>query len=269
MIRIGTSGWSYADWRGAWYPPGLPSARMLAFYATVFDAVEVNATYYRVPGRKSAEGMVRESAGRLHFAIKAPGDVTHGLRMDEEALTPWRRFLEPFVEHGCLGAVLLQFPQRFHAGVETMRHLRALCGRLGGLPVVVEMRHRSWDGAEARRLLGEQGVSRALVDQPDLRGLSRAGGEAGHGAIGYVRFHGRNAGAWYAEGSAHERYRYSYSREELQEWVPIVKESAAKATSTFAFFNNHPDGNAPRDAETFAALLGQPPRGTGYRDLFS
>ncbi len=268
MILLGTSGWSYDDWKGRWYPPGIARAAMLDCYASVFDAVEINATYYRVPGRKSAEGMVRAAAGRLRFAVKAPGDLTHKLRIDETTTLAWRRFLEPFADSGTLGAVLLQFPQRFHFTAEGAGYLRSVFAAIGELPAVVELRHESWDAKSANELLGELNASRALVDQPGLRGLSKSGAANAVGPIGYVRLHGRNAAAWHAGGEGSARYAYRYGASELQEWVPAIRELDAERTSTFVFFNNHPEGGAPDNAETMAGLLGQTLRGTGYRDLF-
>lgn len=269
MIRIGTSGWSYDDWRGAWYPPELPRSKMLGFYAGVFGAVEINATYYAVPGRRSAEGMVRTAAGRLRFAVKAPGDFTHKGDLSEALLAAWNGFLDPFREARCLGAVLMQFPQRFHRTPGNAEYLRRLCGSMREAPLVAEFRHESWDAREADGLLHEAGVSRAVVDQPELRGLSASGARRAAGALGYVRFHGRNAAAWHSNENSHDRYRYAYREEELREWIPAVEELDREATSTYLFFNNHPEGNAPRDAERMASMLGVTLRGTGYRDLFS
>jgi len=269
MIRIGTSGWSYDEWRGGWYPPGLPRAKMLDFYATVFDAVEVNATYYRIPGKASAEGMVRAAAGRLSFAVKAPGGFTHSLAVPEADHAAFLRFLEPFREANRLGSVLMQFPQRFHCTSPCARHLEALAAAMPGIPLVAEFRHGSWDNPKTAGFLDNLDVSRAIVDQPTLRGLSARGAEFRAGRIGYVRFHGRNAAAWHAGDDEGGRYRYRYRREELAEWVPIVRQVERETTTANVFFNNHPESAAPQDAETMAALLRVPLRGTGYRDLFS
>ncbi len=241
---------------------------MLDYYASVFDAAEINATYYRIPGRKSAEGMVRTAAGRLRFAVKAPGDLTHKLRIDESTLLAWRRFLEPFTDNDCLGAVLLQFPQRFHFTARSARYLQAVFRRIGELPAVVELRHGSWDADNANDLLRELKASRALVDQPGLQGLSKSGAENAVGSIGYVRFHGRNDASWYSEGDGSERYTYQYSEDELQEWVPTIQSLDNEQTPTFVFFNNHPKGYAPDNAETLAGMLGLTLRGGGYSDLF-
>lgn len=268
MIHIGTSGFSYDDWVGTWYPSGLPKSRMLDYYAGIFTALEVNATYYRTPPRKSAEGMVRAAAGRLRFAVKAPGALTHERRLGEEVVPPFRRFLEPFEESGCLAAVLLQFPNAFRAAPEATDFLAHAIAALSPLPQVVEMRHASWDGADSDARLADWNLSRAILDQPRLRGLSEAARIVYTGPIAYYRFHGRNAESWYAgsEGGS-ARYRYRYLEEELTPWVPLIREGSAKSESTLVFFNNHPDGAAPHDAQLLARKLGVD-LGRGEADLF-
>jgi uncharacterized protein YecE (DUF72 family) len=258
-VLVGTSGFSYGDWRGPFYPHALPKARMLEFYAGVFPALEINATYYATPGRAAGESMVRRAAGRLRFAVKAPGDVTHRRSLNPDTVLPWRRFVEPFEESGTLAAVLLQFPAGFHAGPESWAFLSQAYDALRPLPLVAELRHASFDGDRMTAALVEMGYSRALVDQPGVRGLSRSGAVAGTGRIAYARFHGRNAGDWYREGGdRNARYRYRYAEEELRPWVPVLREAAAKAETALAFFNNHPDANAVQDAATLATMLGEP-----------
>jgi len=269
MLRIGASGFSYDDWRGTWYPPGLPRARMLEAYAEVFDALEVNVTYYRTPPPGAAASMVRRAGGRLAFSVKAPGDLTHRRRLDGAIVTPWLQFLDPLREAGVLEAALLQFPYAFHDRPAERRFLQDAARTLEGLPLVVEFRHASWDGSGTEGLLANLGVSRAAVDQPALPGLSSSGREPFINPVAYFRFHGRNEGQWFVHEEAADRYRYRYRREELEAWAPRVRQAADRAQTTLAFFNNHPDGAAPRDAETLAAILEHPLRGEGYRDLFS
>jgi uncharacterized protein YecE (DUF72 family) len=272
-ILLGTSGFSYEDWRGTWYPPGTTKPRMLEAYAAVFDALEINATYYRTPPMATARSMVERAAGRLRFAVKAPGDVTHRRRLDRDVVVlPWRHFLEPFAEAGVLAATLLQFPAALHDTPEA-RGFMILCRRaLSSLPCVVELRHASWDEPAGREFLAELGWPRAVVDQPELRGLSASGASDDPPAgIAYFRFHGRNAASWHASDSADPsaRYRYRYAHDELAALAAPVARAAERAQTTLVFFNNHPDGNAPLNAEEFAPLVGVTLRSTGYRDLFS
>lgn len=272
-ILVGTSGFSYEDWRGRWYPPDLPRAGMLDAYASVFDALEINATYYHTPPPRAAESMVRRAAGRLRFAIKAPGRLTHERLLGPSVVTPFRRFLDPFAGAGVLGPVLFQFPNAMRWDAGARRFLDTVAREFRGCQAVLEFRHASWDSGEARAFASGLGCVIAGVDQPRLDGLAASvqpgGGQYG-APIAYYRFHGRNGGAWYARGDDDPaaRYRYSYSAGELAALAGIVRERSARAATAYAFFNNHPDGEAPRNAEAFAALLGVPLRGEGYRDLF-
>lgn len=268
-ILIGTSGFSYDDWKGTWYPPDLSRKEMLNFYSNVFDALELNVTYYRTPPPRSADSILEKSAGRLTFSIKAPGDLTHRRDLTPPVIGPFREFLKPFQRANALGALLFQFPHAFREAPVSWEFLEAVRTLFPDDPIVVEMRHASWDSGEADERLARLEFSRAILDQPRAEGLSASGRLSGTGPISYFRFHGRNEVAWFQHEEMADRYRYDYSRSELREWVPLVRQQTEKSQSTMVFFNNHPDGNAPQDAEDFAALLGQPLRGTGYRDMFS
>lgn len=270
-ILLGTSGYAYDDWEGVLYPPQLPRNRRLERYAAVFNALEINATYYGTPRPEAARRAVSEAHGRLAFAIKAPGDMTHRGRTDAATARSFLDYLEPFRAAGVLAAVLLQFPNAFHRTKESRAQLERTVDALPALPLAVELRHASWDSEEGDAVLRDRGISRAAIDQPALRGLSRSARITSTGPLAYFRFHGRNAAAWY--GTAGEdgdnRYRYRYRAEELKRWVPLVRESRSRASTTLVFFNNHPDGNAVLDAETFATMLGQPIDRKIDNDLFA
>jgi len=269
-LLLGTSGYSYDEWHGVFYPRGLAKSARLDFYASVFRALEINSTYYGTPRPDAARRAVREARGRLAFSVKAPGDVTHRGRADAAAVNPFLDYLEPFREGGVLSAVLLQFPNGLHNTTEGRGLIRQACGALAGLPLAVELRHASWDNAAADAFLADMAVSRVAIDQPELRGLSESRRAAPTGPIAYVRFHGRNAAAWYGHGdpAGDSRYRYRYQAGELHPWIPALRDAAEKATSTLVFFNNHPDGNAILDALALATMLGDPRAVPESGDLF-
>ncbi len=267
-ILVGTSGFSYDDWLGSWYPPGMPKRAMLDFYADRFPALEVNATYYRTPAPSTARRMVERAAGRLRFAIKAPGELTHKGLAGPGVVLPFREFLEPFAEAGCLGPVLLQFPAGFVYTRDNLLYLHIAVGQLAGLPLAVELRSGTWDAEPARRAADELDAVRVAVDQPAVRGVSASLTEAAEGPFAYYRFHGRNAGAWYGSEDRHGRYNYRYGREELEALAREVRKGAPRAQSTYVFFNNHPDGNAAHNAGQLGAMLGLPPPPESPRDLF-
>jgi uncharacterized protein YecE (DUF72 family) len=256
-ILIGTSGYSYEEWVGPFYPAGMPRTRWLDHYADHFTALEINGTYYRTPAPKSAESMVRQARGRLQFSIKAPGLITHERQFGAEAVDPFRRYIDPFREAGVLGALLFQFPQSFRPEASE----RALIGRLAelfdGFPCVIELRRAGWEPYHPH--LTELGWSIATVDQPEIDGLARSWQPASTSSIRYIRFHGRNAAMWH-DGDNRSRYEYRYSRDEL---VAFGKRVAADgSTTTMAFFNNHANGFAAENAMALAEMLGvasQPP----------
>jgi uncharacterized protein YecE (DUF72 family) len=241
---------------------------MLDAYADVFDALEINATYYRTPPVATAQRMVDIAAGRLRFAIKVPGALTHERKLDAATLDPYLAFLAPFRESATLEALLLQFPNAFHFSEPCIQFLAHAADLLWPHPLVIEMRHQSWDTGTADSEIASLGYSRCAVDQPPLKGLSQSQRWSMTGPIAYLRLHGRNAAQWYDEQNPRDRYRYTYSDAELDEWVAPIQQAREKATSTLVFFNNHPDGGAAWNAETMAAKLGVPLRGSGYRDLF-
>jgi uncharacterized protein YecE (DUF72 family) len=255
MIRVGTSGWSYPEWRGPFYPETLPARAMLDHYARHFSAVELNATYYRIPPARATAAMAERAAGRLVFAVKAHQDMTHNREQYAAALPRFQEALEPLRDAGCLGCVLLQFPFSFHAAPATADHLRRLAGDLASDPVVVEFRHRSWITAETFRLLEERRLAFCCVDEPRLPNLPPPIVRA-TAAPAYVRFHGRNREKWWRHEAAWERYDYLYNDAELAEWVPRIRSLAEQTDACFAFFNNHAHGQAVSNAQALLRLLG-------------
>lgn len=254
MIYIGTSGYSYPEWKGPFYPAGLPDRQCLDFYARHFAAVEINATYYRIPEARTIAVMVKRAEGRLAFVVKAHQEMTHRREQAEEATRQFVAALAPMRETGVLAAVLLQFPFAFRHNPPARDFLLATRERLAGHRLVVEFRHRSWFDAPTLAFLREAGLSLCCVDEPSLPGLPPRTAEA-TGPIGYVRFHGRNAAKWWRHAEAWERYDYSYSEAELREWIPKLRALETRTSAVFAFFNNHARGQAPANAQQLVALL--------------
>lgn len=260
-IHIGTSGFSYQDWRGHFYPEDLPDRDMLSYYAGHFGTVEVNATYYRLPGARMFAGMLQKVPREFRFTVKATREMTHeapsgaGPGSDTDAV--FGKFvaaLGPLVDAGQLGCVLLQFPWSFRDSAKNRDYLGSLAERMQGLPSVVELRNREWVRNETFELLRARGLGYCCVDEPRLKGLMPPVAVA-TSPVGYVRFHGRNAQKWWQHQEAWERYDYLYSEAELQEWVPQVREVAAETHDTYVFFNNHYQGKAGKNAQMFAQLL--------------
>jgi len=255
MIKVGTSGWSYPEWRGPFYPERLPAPAMLDFYAHHFPAVELNASYYRIPAPRATAAMAERAAGRLLFAVKTHQDMTHNRAGYAAALPAFREALGPLREAGSLGCVLAQFPSSFQASPPNLDHLKRMAGDLAADPVVVEFRHRSWITEETFRLLEERRLGFCCTDEPRLPSLPPPVVRA-TAAPAYVRFHGRNRAKWWQHQAAWERYDYLYSQAELAEWVPQIRSLAERAGSCFVFFNNHARGQAVSNAQALLHLLG-------------
>jgi uncharacterized protein YecE (DUF72 family) len=256
-IRVGTCGFSYREWVGPFYPHGLAQADYIAHYAERFDAVEIDSTYYATPAPSMFARLDRRTPKTFVFTVKAPGAVTHtpddAPQVDDEA----RRFLaslEPIRESGKLGAVLAQFPNGFRPSPGAFRRLEWLRRAWPNVRLVIEFRHRDWQRPETLRRLRALDLGWCNVDEPAHASLMRPEGQVTSG-VGYVRFHGRNAAAWWHHEKPADRYSYLYSSDELSEWLPRIEAIAERTKETFVFFNNHANGHAAINARQMAEML--------------
>jgi uncharacterized protein YecE (DUF72 family) len=254
VIHIGTSGFSYKDWVGPYYPAELPKARWLAFYAREFPTTEVNFTYYRLPDAGTLAAMADKTPDGFLFTVKASKELTHERDGSVQAFAKFVHALRPLIDRKKFGCVLAQFPYSFRPSAENRDYVKAFRELMAGLPVVIEFRNAQWLSAESFALLEENELGFCCVDQPRLKGLIPPVATA-TGSVAYVRFHGRNARKWWRHDEAWERYDYSYSKEELEEWVPKIKDLDAKAEHTFVFANNHWRGQAVDTARQLRLLL--------------
>jgi uncharacterized protein YecE (DUF72 family) len=257
MILIGTSGFSYDDWKGFFYPEDLDKRDMLAYYASQFPAVEVNSTYYTIPGPGAFYGMARKTPPDFKFTVKVHKDMTHAEETDRGVFRTFAKSIHPLVEQGKLGCVLAQYPWGFKPSEAAHGRLRELRDELADAPTVVEFRNAAWVTPQTFELLRELHLGFCCVDEPNLRGLVPAVAAA-TSPVGYVRFHGRNAARWWNHEHAWERYDYLYTEEELSQWVPKVQSLAAKTDVTYLFFNNHYQGKSAQNAKMFAKMLSLP-----------
>jgi uncharacterized protein YecE (DUF72 family) len=269
-VYVGTSGFSYPEWVGVIYPPGTPTGKMLETYSGMFDAVEINATFYRPPGSKTFERYPERTGGHLKIAVKLHSTFTHERTADREDAKDFKEAVEPLEESGQFVGYLAQFPQSFHHTAQAREHVEKLRGLFPDAPLVCEFRHRSWWRRDVLEFLKELGVSMSSVDAPEIPALPpRAATFTAE--PGYVRLHGRNKDEWY-EGRE-PRYTYKYDSEALKEWLAKVKKLVVKSRTVLIFFNNHPFGYSAMDAGEFLNLLREampdalpPPRSPGKAD---
>jgi len=250
---VGTSGYSFADWVGAFYPPGTPQREMLDRYVLHFNAVELNFSYYRIPTAETLERIAARTPEGFEFWIKANRKTTH--EQDRSIAGEFLEGIAPLRSSGKLAGVLLQFPQSFHRTAANRRYLASAIEDFAAAPLAVEFRHCSWDHPSTLDGLRQRNVTIVIPDVPDLEGLFRPSRPAVTTATGYLRLHSRTAGNWYAGGA--KRYDYDYSTDELKavlsEWAAVENE----VRKVYAFFNNCHRGQAAQNAEAFRRLLGQ------------
>jgi len=212
VIRIGTAGWSYRDWEGIVYPAGAErSFNRLSYLAGFFDTIEVNVTFYRFPEARFCRDWVSRTGHNpdFRFTVKLHRNFTHDLASaDPGDPEKWKKGIEPLGEANRLGAVLAQFPYSFHYTPDNQRHLARLADRLPEFPLVIEVRHRSWDRPEAFQFLRDYGLGYCVIDQPRVS-YSILPLNSVTSPVGYIRLHGRNVRDWFRKGAGRdERYNY-------------------------------------------------------------
>ena len=258
-IHVGPAGWSYADWRGRVYPEGAGAkVDTLALVAKYFDTAEINSSFYHPPSPDTARSWLRRVAHNPNFIFTAKlyKVFTHArgkATADDERIV--REGFDPLMEANQLGAVLIQFPWSFKNDREERSYLNQLCERFKAYPLVVELRHESWNDPRLLQTLEDLGVGLCDIDQPLFANSIKPAAEV-TSPIGYVRLHGRNYQNWFREeADVVERYDYLYSRDELEPWVERIKEVARKAKQTFVITNNHARGQSLVNAfEVLASL---------------
>jgi uncharacterized protein YecE (DUF72 family) len=261
VIRIGPAGWDYPDWRGAVYPRQ-PARGFdpLAYLARWFRVVEVNSTFYRPQRPEVARAWCARVAAHREFRFTAKlwrrfthERAAYGVEEVRVARAP----LEAIAEEGRLGAVLVQFPWSFRREAGALEWLRDLVRALRGLPLVLEVRHASWNVAETYEELSEWGVGFVNLDQP-LFGHSLGPSAVATAPVAYVRVHGRNEADWFRPGAGRDaRYDYFYTPGELAPWVERTRALAAapRVEDVYVVTNNHFEGKAAASAIILASML--------------
>jgi uncharacterized protein YecE (DUF72 family) len=262
---VGPAGWSYPDWAGYVYPSRRTKGfHEAAYLAEFFDTIEINTSFYQpLHPDHAAQWIDRVTANpRFVFTAKLWQRFTHDIRSttsgsvaaDERAV---RSGFDVLRAAKRLGAILLQFPFSFHRSTETVSYLAAVLKRFADYPLVVEVRHASWDTREALELLHVSGAAFCNIDQPII-GRSLAPSTHATSPVGYVRLHGRRYDTWFSDDAtipAHERYNYLYTSEELAPWVTRVRKVIERARETFVVTNNHFQGKSVVNALQLISIL--------------
>ena len=257
-IRVGPAGWSYKDWEGTVYPKHGSKFDALAYLAAYFDTIEINSPFYRIPPPTHAKSWVRRVAENpdFRFTTKIYRNFTHETEPLVQAdVTAFRKYLDPMMDAGLLGAILLQFPWSFRNSPEARVKLVELFDAFADYPKALEVRHATFQDPEVYEFLEEHDVAWVNVDQP-LFSDSVKPADTVTGPVGYARLHGRNYEKWFAHKESWERYNYLYSQQELEPWVDRIGKMA-KNKDTYVITNNHFRGQAILNAGDIKEGLGQ------------
>ena len=251
-IRIGTSGWDYRSGPGAWtgifYPPRGRGCRPkgfdeLEFYATFFDTVEINSTFYGVPKPSTVASWAQRTPSDFEFSVKLYQKFTHP-RMFTQAtgrenghvtdrdVDDIRRALAPLQHAERLGVVLAQFPPSFTNEPSRRDYLTWLLTVLSDIPVAVELRHASWsdDVGATLSLLGEFGAAWVQIDEPKFHFSVAQNQLPNVENCYYMRLHGRNAAQWWTHDHAEDRYNYLYSSSEHAPFAETTRAASRLVT---------------------------------------
>ena len=259
IIRIGPAGWSYKDWEGTVYPkkPG-KTFDPLEYLARFFDTIEINSSFYRPPTASTTKSWANrvKANKRFSFTAKLPRIFTHergkATKEDEKLI---REGMDVLAKANRLGSLLLQFPWSFKNTDEDRVYLAKLLERFRDYPLVLEVRHASWNNEEIYEWLEKRGVGICNIDQP-LFAKSIRPAALTTSRVGYVRMHGRNYQDWFRDKAVRdERYNYLYSLDELDPWLVRIKQVAKQTRETYVITNNHFRGQAVVNAVEIKAAL--------------
>jgi uncharacterized protein YecE (DUF72 family) len=242
-IRIGTSGWSYDEWVGVFYPD--KKTPKLSYYSKIFNTVEVDSTFYTYPNRNIVFGWAKYTPNDFKFSLKIPKVITHEKNLSlklgaEEDLRKFLDLLTPLHQRNKLGPLLIQLPPTFDLQKKTL-----LEEFLKSLPTenkfAVEFRNKSWLEEGDASLLEKYNVANTVVDEPLLPPTIRITAD-----FAFIRWHGHGKRPW---------YNYRYKETELQPWVEKIKEIERKTKEIYGYFNNHFYGYAVENSIEFLEKL--------------
>lgn len=242
-ILLGTSGWSYNEWVGPFYTK--MDKRKLHAYTKVFNTVEIDSTFYRYPSKGTVMGWTRYSPDGFIYSAKMPGLITHDKKLNIEQgiegdLERFLNLMEPLILGGKLGCILIQLPPKYRfnpAGLEDFFKILPT-----NVKFAVEFRDKTWIREETWTLLRKYSVAYTIVDEPLLPPETHLTSD-----IAYFRWHGHGDRPW---------YDYLYTSQELEPWIPKLKEASEKVEKIYGYFNNHYHGYAVENCLQVVEMIG-------------
>jgi len=240
------------------YPAeSLSGPQELEYLSQYFDTIEINTSFYRPLRPEIVRVWLKKIAGnpRFRFTAKLLRRFTHERDAGRAEEAEFKEGITPLLQKGKLGALLLQFPWSFRNEKDERTYLAGLLARFSECPLVVEVRHASWNRTDALEFLRERGAGFCNIDQPVI-GRSMPATAKVTAPVGYVRLHGRNYETWFAENpETGLRYNYLYTPDELREWKRRIEAVAKLSETTFVILNNHYQGKAVVNALQLASMI--------------
>ncbi len=234
MIHLGTSGWYYDDWAGSFYPKDLKKGEWLAFYASQFDTVEVNASFYRLPFKNMVKGWKKKTPDDFLLTFKGSRVVTHRKKL-KESKEYLHRFFNRIKIAEKLGVVLWQLPPNLTKDLNRLEDFLRLLD--SDMRQCVEFRHKSWFDKETYDLLKKYNVAFCIISAPKLPSEIQLTAD-----FAYIRWHGVN-----------DWYKHNYSKQELMKWAQKIKN--LDVDDVFGYFNNDYQAYAPNNCLQLKELL--------------
>ncbi len=269
-LHVGVAGFAYKDWEGIVYPEQLKRKQHpVEYLAQYFEVIEINTSFYghikpevgKLWARKAATVnpnflfTAKLNKAFTHsplYTVESTSAATIRPGRDDERLA--KEGYDSLASEGRLGALLAQFPVSFKNTDENRDYLDLLIRDFSDYPLVIEVRHSSWNDPGTLQYFTEKGVGFCNIDQP-VMGRSLAPTEHVTSQIGYVRLHGRNYDQWFEAEKPHDRYNYLYTEEQLKPWKTKVENIAQKAEVTFVVANNHFQGKAAVNALQLKSMI--------------
>ncbi len=225
MIRVGTSGYNYPEWKGTFYPQALAASAMLPYYAERFDTVEVNYTFYRMPTRRAVEGWAAATPDGFRFTLKAPKRITHVARL-RDCQPAVEAFLEAASALGPkLGCFLFQLPPTQKKDLPTLERFAQLLPH--GLRAAFEFRHPSWFEPDTLRLLADRNLALCVADSEKLSAPVEVTAD-------YAYFRLRDEG---------------YGPEDIRRWAGVIAERTSRCRDVYVYFKHEESGIGPKLAQ--------------------
>ncbi len=238
---IGTSGYNYYHWIENFYPEKMNTKKMFQYYATKFDTVEVNYTFYHTPKEKTILNWYNVSPKNFRYTLKVPKNITHLKRFkDCTELIEQFNYLASLLKEKC-GVLLFQLPPSFKLTEENLKRIEDSFKLLRkDLIYAIEFRHNSWfDSDEPKKLCKKFNVAFCIVSAPQIKFMPVVTSNNV-----YIRLHGKDK--W---------YNYNYSKKELEEFAGLIKEYLTDNLDVWIYFNNDSNCYAPQNALLLKELV--------------